>query len=207
MFWNLISVSLFGLLVGAGTVPQHVEVKVGNTAILDLMRELSHAKEGGDEELVAETSQKLRDARSSVFGDGQRWQTECRLSASLDIEIYTVSDPHNAPKEVGWAMERLDEIWTKDDGSDLPYPGDFNQFMHPDGFRFLRMDYDELPWAVREWREQAIETGDEMDRKLIAVIDGNAFFAPAAVTYLSPLFAAKEVTRGKNACKGQLNHA
>ncbi|PWY95172.1 hypothetical protein BO94DRAFT_620649 [Aspergillus sclerotioniger CBS 115572] len=136
--------------------------------------------------------------------DHHQWSVECSTSAYLDSEIVAVNDPANPPKEIAWAFPFLDEYWKTDDGEDLPYPGDFNRFKHPDGFRILRVDYDALPAGVRRWREEEMETAEEMDRKLIAVLDGVAFFAPGVVTYLMPLFATADVVGGHSACEDEL---
>jgi hypothetical protein len=88
-------------------------------------------------------------------------------------------------------------------GVDLPYPGDFEDFKHPDGYRTLSMPYDSMPLAVKQWREDEMEKGTAMGRKFIAALDGVAYFAPGVVTYLMPLFASKDVVKGENACQGK----
>ncbi|GKU21408.1 unnamed protein product [Fusarium langsethiae] len=76
--------------------------------------------------------------------------------------------------------------------------------MHSDGFRILRTDYKDLPWAVRKYREELLEEGTKMERKFIAELDGVAFFAPGVVTWLAPLFAGSDVKPGQNACEDEL---
>lgn len=138
------------------------------------------------------------------FRDSQTWQTDCRVSSTFEAEIYAVPDPAHAPKELAWAMNFLDDYWKTDDGGDLPYPGDFDRFMHRDGFRVIRIDYKDLPWPVRKYREQLLEEGKAVERKFIAEYKGVAFFAPGVVTWLAPLFAGKDVVSGQDSCKGEI---
>jgi hypothetical protein len=196
--------AIFSLFVAAEIAEQRIEINVGNTGILDLMRQLSQARKAGNDELASKLSKELRDARLGPTGGSSnvQWETECTASAYLDAEIYAVSDPSNVPEGLKWAWEFLDKYWTTDDGGDLPYPGDFSTFKHKDGFRVLRVDYEQLPWAVREWREKEIEKGVAMERKFIVVLDGVAFFAPGVMTWLLPLFAGRDITRGADACQG-----
>ncbi|KAH6880534.1 hypothetical protein B0T10DRAFT_581923 [Thelonectria olida] len=193
----------FSLFIAAEIADQRIEINVGNTRILDLMRQLDQARKGGNDELALKLAKELSDARSEPIGGHSdvQWATDCKASAYLDAEIYAVSDPSNVPEGLKWAWEFLDKYWTTDDGGDLPYPGDFSTFMHKDGFRVLMVDYEQLPWAVREWREKEMEKGVAMERKFIAVLDGVAFFAPGVVTWLLPLFAGRDIKRGVDACQ------
>ncbi|KAI5459357.1 hypothetical protein BGZ63DRAFT_390758 [Mariannaea sp. PMI_226] len=196
---------LFGLLVAADIAEQRIEINVGNTEILDVLRKLEQAKKSGNEELASQLLDELKIGRSSKQADSNtQWTTDCKASAYLDAEIFAIKDPRNAPEGIKWAMDYLDKYWTSDDGSEYPYPGDFKTFMHRDGFRVISIRYDQLPWAVREWREQEMEKGLAEERKLIAVLDGVAFFAPGAMTWLMPLFAGADLTRGKDACHDEL---
>ncbi|KAG8672552.1 hypothetical protein FPOAC2_05945 [Fusarium poae] len=190
-------------LFASQAVAQVIDIQIGDTATLGLMREAAQAEKSGDHARAAE----LRDLLSKSRGPSRettRWETECSVSSNINAEIYVVPDPLHAPKEIAWAMDYLDRYWTTDDGGELPYPGDFDRFMHSDGFRILRMDYKELPWAVRNYREELLKEGTKMERKFIAELDGVAFFAPGVVTWLAPLFAGSDVKPGQNACEDEL---
>ncbi|KAF5003599.1 hypothetical protein FDECE_9854 [Fusarium decemcellulare] len=143
-------------------------------------------------------------AISQIENAGTSWHKECSVSSTLNANIYVVPDPEHAPKELQWAMGFLDKWWTDDAGGPLPYPGDFESFMHPDGFRVMTCNYDDLPWAVRKWREDLMIEGTAMERKFIAELDGVAFFAPGIVSWLGPLFAGSHVEPGKDACQDEL---
>lgn len=186
----------------AEVAAQRIEIQVGNTAVIDLMRQAAEAEKNGDHERAAKLRD-LRDKTSSPWQERIQWETECSVSSDFNAEIYAVPDPTSAPKEIAWAMDYLDKYWTTDNGGDLPYPGDFDRFMHPDGFRILRVDYKELPWAVRKYREELLKEGTKMERKFIAELDGVAFFAPGVITWLAPLFAGSNVKSGQNTCEGK----
>lgn len=140
----------------------------------------------------------------SSINDLVPFRSECYISAYLDAEIYAVPDFNNPPKAIAWALSFLDEYWKTPDGRDMPYPGDFSTetYMHRDGFRVIMMDYEDLPWAVKKWRQENMDK-NEWNSKGIAVKDGKAFFAPGVVTWLLPLFAGRDVEPGKNACEGE----
>lgn len=193
--------AIFSLLASQAAA-QVIDIQIGGTAKLDLMRQAAEASARGDHERAAELRELLSISRSPSKED-VRYKTECRVSSRFEAEIYTVRDPSSAPKEIAWAMNFLDEHWKTDDGRDLPYPGDFDRFMHPQGFRVMRADYKSLPWAVRKYHEELVKEGIKMERKFIAELDGNAFFAPGVMTWLAPLFAGSEVVPGKNACEGK----
>ncbi|CAI6101105.1 unnamed protein product [Clonostachys chloroleuca] len=200
LFWRFAS-----LLCPIVASAQRFEINVGSgidPGIFGLMREVDQAQKAGDEARYQELKKKLDNFRSAKVDFS--WTSECRVSAYFDAEIFTVPGPSSVPKEIEWAFPKLDEYWRTDDGGDLPYPGDFNQFMHKDGFRVIMVQYDQLPQAVREWREKKLKEGDSNERKWIAVVDGMAFFAPGVVTWLQPLFASRDVVLGKNACEDQL---
>ncbi|VUC29931.1 unnamed protein product [Clonostachys rosea] len=200
LFWRLAS-----LLCPIVASAQRFEINVGSgidAGIFDLMREVNQAQKAGDQERYQQLKDKLDNFRSAK--PDFSWKSECRVSAYLDAEIFAVPGPSSVPKEIEWAFPTLDEYWRTDDGGDLPYPGDFNQFMHKDGFRVIMIQYDQLPQAVRDWREEKLKEGNSDERKWIAVVDGMAFFAPGVVTWLQPLFASRDVVLGKNACEDQL---
>jgi hypothetical protein len=182
---------------------QLIDIQVGDTARLDIMRQAAEASARGDKAKAAQLMDQIR-ISDSTFNEQSLWKTDCRIRSQFEAEIYTVPDPSRAPKEIAWAMEFLDNHWKTDDGRDLPYPGDFDRFMHPDGFRVMRTDYKNLPWAVRKYHEELVKEGKQMERKFIAEIDGSAFFAPGVVTWLAPLFAGSKVEPGKDACEGKL---
>ncbi|RGP77041.1 hypothetical protein FLONG3_4870 [Fusarium longipes] len=190
-------------LLASQAAAQFVDIQIGDTATLNLMRQAAEAEKNGDHAHAAE----LRDLLSkshTPFQERVQWKTECSVSSTINAEIYVVPDPARAPKQIAWAMDFLDKYWTTDEGGELPYPGDFDRFMHSDGFRILRMDYKELPWAVRKFREELLREGTKMERKFIAELDGVAFFAPGVVTWLAPLFAASDVKPGQNGCEDEL---
>ncbi|CEI61993.1 hypothetical protein FVEN_g3034 [Fusarium venenatum] len=190
-------------LLASQAAAQVIDIQIGDTAALGLMREVAQAEKSGDHARAAE----LRDLLSKSRGPSRertQWKTECSVSSNINAEIYVVPDPSNAPKEIAWAMDYLDKYWTTDDGGELPYPGDFDRFMHSDGFRIIRTDYKDLPWAVRKYREELLKGGTKMERKFIAELDGVAFFAPGVVTWLAPLFAGSDVKPGQNACEDEL---
>ncbi|KAM0343793.1 hypothetical protein ACHAPU_008221 [Fusarium lateritium] len=190
-------------LLASQAAAQAVNIQVGDTATLDLLREAAEASARGDHARAAE----LRERLSQSFSHSKeqvQYKTECRVTSQFEAEIYTVPDPSRAPKEIAWAMNFLDEHWKTDDGRDLPYPGDFDRFMHPEGFRVMRADYKDLPWAVRKYHEGLVKEGTEMERKFIAELDGSAFFAPGVITWLAPLFAGSKVEPGKNACEDDI---
>ncbi|KAF4965386.1 hypothetical protein FSARC_6800 [Fusarium sarcochroum] len=192
-------------LLASQAAAQLIDIQVGDTSKLRLMREAADAEARGDRQRAEELRQEFRISMSKSFSEENlQWKTECRVSSTFEAEIYTVPDPMHAPKEIAWAMNYLDEYWKTDDGGDLPYPGDFDRFMHPDGFRVMRVDYKDLPWAVRKYREELLKEGKQMERKFIAELDGSAFFAPGVVTWLAPLFAGSKVKPGQNACEDEL---
>jgi hypothetical protein len=180
---------------------QLIDIQIGDTARLDIMRQAAEAQVNGNTAKAHALMDQIRNADAAH--EKKIWKTDCRVSSQFEAEIYTVQDPSRAPKEIAWAMEFLDNHWKTDDGRDLPYPGDFDRFMHPDGFRVMRMDYKKLPWAVRKYHEELVKEGKQMERKFIAEIDGSAFFAPGVVTWLAPLFAGSQVKLGKDACEGK----
>ena len=190
-------------LLASWAAAQHVEIQIGDSAALSIHRQISEAEKNGEHERAAE----LRALMNMASPPKERveWKTECSVSSNFEAEIYAVPSPSEAPKEIAWAMDYLDKYWRTDAGGDLPYPGDFDQFMHPDGFRVMRVDYKDLPWAVRKYREELIAEGTKMERKFIAEKDGVAFFAPGVVTWLAPLFAGADVKPGKNACEGKFS--
>ncbi|CAG7564322.1 unnamed protein product [Fusarium equiseti] len=181
---------------------QHVEIQIGDSAALSISRQISEAEKNGDHERATE----LRALMNMASPPKERveWRTECSVSSNFEAEIYAVPSPSEAPKELAWAMDYLDKYWRTDAGGDLPYPGDFDRFMHPDGFRVIRVDYKDLPWAVRKYREELLAEGTKMERKFIAEKDGVAFFAPGVVTWLAPLFAGADIKPGKNACEDEI---
>ncbi|EXA34001.1 hypothetical protein FOVG_14864 [Fusarium oxysporum f. sp. pisi HDV247] len=181
---------------------QLIDIQIGDTARLDIMRQAAEAQVNGNTAKAHELMDQIRIADAAH--EKSLWKTDCRVSSQFEAEIYTVQDPSRAPKEIAWAMNFLDNHWKTDDGRDLPYPGDFDRFMHPDGFRVMRTDYKNLPWAVRKYHEELVKEGKQMERKFIAEIDGSAFFAPGVVTWLAPLFAGSKVEPGKDACEDDL---
>lgn len=187
-------------LLASQATAQLVEIQIGDTAKLDLMREAAEARARGDYAKADELKHRFQNRRPD---SKVQWNTDCRVSSKFEAEVYTVNDPTRAPKEIAWAMKFLDEHWKTDDGGDLPYPGDFDRFMHRDGFRVMRTEYKKLPWAVRKYHEQLVKEGKQMERKFIAELDGSAFFAPGVVTWLAPLFAGSDVVPGKNVCEGK----
>ncbi|KAJ4258104.1 hypothetical protein NW762_008244 [Fusarium torreyae] len=199
-----LTTAIFPLLASQAAA-QLIDIQVGDTSKLRLMREAAEAEAHGDHQRAEELREQFRTSMSKTLTqDRDQWKTECRVSSTFEAEIYTVPDPMHAPKEIAWAMNYLDEYWKTDDGGDLPYPGDFDRFMHPDGFRVMRVDYKDLPWAVRKYREELLKEGKQMERKFIAELDGSAFFAPGVVTWLLPLFAGNKVKPGQNACEDEL---
>ncbi|KAM0541764.1 hypothetical protein ACHAPJ_013085 [Fusarium lateritium] len=192
-------------LLASQAAAQLIDIQVGDTSKLRLMREAAEAEAHGDHQRAEELREQFRTSMSKTLTqDIDQWKTECSVSSTFEAEIYTVPDPMHAPKEIAWAMNYLDEYWKTDDGGDLPYPGDFDRFMHPDGFRVMRIDYKDLPWAVRKYREELLKEGKQMERKFIAELDGSAFFAPGVITWLMPLFAGSKVKPGQNACEDEL---
>jgi hypothetical protein len=190
-------------LFASQAAAQVIDIQIGDTAALNLMRQAAQAEKTGDYAHAAELRDLLSKSRTQ-FQEETQWKTECSVTSTINAEIYVVPDPSRAPKEIAWAMDYLDKYWTTDSGGELPYPGDFDRFMHSDGFRILRIDYKELPWAVRNYREELLKEGTKMERKFIAELDGVAFFAPGVVTWLAPLFAGSDVKPGQNACEGKL---
>ncbi|KAF9776143.1 hypothetical protein IL306_005705 [Fusarium sp. DS 682] len=190
-------------LLASQAMAQLIDIQFGDTAKLDIMRQAAEASARGNHAKAAELMDQIR-MPDSNFNEQSQWETDCRVSSQFEAEIYTVPDPSRAPKEIAWAMKFLDDHWKTDDGRDLPYPGDFDRFMHPDGFRVMRTDYKNLPWAVRKYHEELVKEGKQMERKFIAELDGSAFFAPGVVTWLAPLFAGSKVEPGKNACEDDL---
>ncbi|CAG2002910.1 unnamed protein product [Fusarium graminearum] len=190
-------------LLASQAAAQVIDIQIGDTTALGLMRQAAQAEKSGDHARAADLKELLSKSRSSSR-DRTQWETECSVSSNINAEIYVVPDPSRAPKEIAWAMDYLDKYWTTDDGGELPYPGDFERFMHSDGFRILRTDYKDLPWAVRKYREELLKEGTKMERKFIAELDGVAFFAPGVVTWLAPLFAGSDVKPGQNACEDEI---
>ncbi|KAF5664718.1 hypothetical protein FHETE_6990 [Fusarium heterosporum] len=181
---------------------QVYNIQIGDTKV-EMLREAGQTTAHSDDEIEAELKRLL----SELLSDGEegaQYKTECSVTSRFEAEIYTVPDPLRAPKEIAWAVNFLDEYWKTDDGDDLPYIGDFDRYMHPEGFRVMRADYKDLPWAVRKYHEELVKEGTEMERKFIAELDGSAFFAPGVITWLAPLFAGSKVEPGKNACEDDI---
>lgn len=172
-------------LVASQAAAQHFEIRIGNADVLD------ENSTPGD---IDRAFERLL----------SKYETECSVISKFEGSIYVVPDPSRAPKEIAWAMDFLDEYWKTDDGGDLPYPGDFDRFMHRDGFRIIRVDYKNLPWAVRKYREELLAEGKAMERKFIAEIDGVAFFAPGVIKWLAPLFAGSDIVLGQDSCQDEL---
>lgn len=195
--------ALRGATEGAEGQPP-VDVQYADEGMSGLMRGILHATNQGDDKLATELREKLDALRQAPVEEvgASPWITECETSAVLAAELFVISDPAEAPAGISWAMGYLDEFWKTDTGEDLPYPGDFDQFMHDDGFRILRVDYDQLPAGVREWREAQF-AANTMERKFIAVLDGVAFFPPGVMTFLLPLFATQDVIPGQDPCQGE----
>lgn len=181
-----------------------VDIQYGDAGMSALMRGILHATNEGDDKLATKLREKLDALRQAPVEEAGAtpWVTECEASAVLAAELFVISDPAEAPAGLSGAMGYLDEFWKTDKGEDLPYPGDFDQFMHDDGFRILRVAYDQLPAGVRKWREEQFAT-NTMERKFIAVLDGVAFFPPGVMTFLLPLFATQDVMAGQDPCQGE----
>ncbi|KAH7008411.1 hypothetical protein EDB80DRAFT_716490 [Ilyonectria destructans] len=109
-----------------------------------------------------------RERKSALIGEAnaaEKWLKDCEARASYKVEIHTVPYPAHAPKEMTWAMDYLNEHWKTADEGDLPYPGGFDVFMARDGFRVIRMNYEDLPWTVRKYREELLAEGTAIERK------------------------------------------
>lgn len=186
-FKNLIVLTIFAVPISANLAEQRVTINVGDFEGINLMRSIASADRAGDPR-VTEYRSKLHAYRNQEIKEDDEYEVICRTSVDIDAEIYPL-DPDNLHPKIAWAEAPLKEMFT-----DVPYPGECYEFMHPDGFRLVKIDYAELPSPVKQW------ITENPDQNSIAVVDGVAFFAPGVILYLRGLFAGA----GEGACKGTL---
>lgn len=164
---------------------QHFAMEYGDAhQTLNLMRSISSAKKANDPAAtdLAKTLRELRDQPVEEIP----YDVVCETSAEICAEIYPLdlSDLH---PQIAWAGAELKAMFTGQ-----PYPGDYNMPEHPDGFRIVRVDFDQLPGTIRGWIESHPE------QRSFCVVDGVVFFAPGVILDMLGLFAGE----GEGECKG-----
>jgi hypothetical protein len=151
---------------------------------LDLIRSIASAKKANDP-TATDLAKKLRDLRDQPVKKSP-YDVVCETSADISAEIYPL-DPSNLHPQIAWAAAEIEVLF-----SGQPYPGDYNVPKHPDGFRIVRADLNQLPVTVRGWIE------GHPGQKSFCVVDGVVFFAPGVILEMGGLFAGE----GEGECKG-----
>lgn len=164
---------------------QHFTINYGGShQTLDLMRSIASAKKANDP-IATDLAQKLRDLRAQPVKKFP-YNVVCETSTDISAEIYPL-DPSNLHPQIAWAAAEIEALFTGQ-----PYPGDYNMPKHPDGFRVVRADLDQLPSTIRGWIE------GHPGQKSFCVVDGVVFFAPGVILEMLGLFAGE----GERECKG-----
>lgn len=103
------------------------------------------------------------------------YATSCHSSTTLSAEIYQLKELYPTLKD--FAPE-LKVFYNKQH-----YPGSWNgEDKHGEKRELLKMDYEMLPYGVREWINK------NKKQRWFSVQDGVVFFAPGAIYPLAPLF-------------------
>ncbi|KAF2641143.1 hypothetical protein P280DRAFT_374215, partial [Massarina eburnea CBS 473.64] len=119
---------------------------------------------------------------------------KCKSSSSYKAQIYELGEMYPALKT--WAPE-LKVFYNKQH-----YPGSWEgEDAHGEGRTLLKMEYEELPYAVREWLLR------NPKQRHYSVQEDIVFFAPGAIYPIAPLWVEESETESKSAlgeCEGVL---
>ncbi|KAF1961984.1 hypothetical protein CC80DRAFT_488357 [Byssothecium circinans] len=120
------------------------------------------------------------------------YNKKCASSSTYKAQIYTLGEMYPALKT--WAPE-LKVFYHKQ-----LYPGSWNgEDIHGEGRALLKMDYEELPFAVREWLQR------NPKQRHFSVQEDVVFFAPGAIYPIAPLWVEEPEAKTKSAlgeCEG-----
>jgi len=117
---------------------------------------------------------------------------KCESSAIIKAEIYNLSEIYPALKK--WAPE-LKIFYNKQ-----LYPGSWDgEDKHGTGRELLKMDFEELPFAVREWLQR------NPKQRHFNIQDDVVFFAPGAIYPILPLWVDEAEDEGESLaeCEGE----
>ncbi|KAJ5965969.1 hypothetical protein N7481_012683 [Penicillium waksmanii] len=128
------------------------------------MRSIASAQKANDP-IATHLAKKLRDLRAQPVKKSP-YDVVCETSTDISAEIYPL-DPSNLHPQIAWAAAEIEALFTGQ-----PYPGDYNMPKHPDGFRVVRADLDQLPSTIQGWIE------GHPGQKSFCVVEGVVFFAP-----------------------------
>jgi hypothetical protein len=82
------------------------------------------------------------------------------------------------------------------------YPGSWEGVdKHGNDRELLKMDYEELPYAVREWLTR------NPKQRFFSVQEEVVFFAPGAIYPILPLFVEEPESESVGECEGELREA
>ncbi|KAK7181635.1 hypothetical protein DPSP01_014221 [Paraphaeosphaeria sporulosa] len=113
----------------------------------------------------------------------------CASSSTLKAQIYTLGEMYPTLKE--WAPQ-LKVFYNKQ-----LYPGSWEgKDAHGEGRELLKMAYEELPFAVREWLTK------NPKQRHFSVQDDIVFFAPGAIYPILPLFVEEPESDKISDCEG-----
>lgn len=103
------------------------------------------------------------------------YKVSCSSTSTYTASIYKLSELYPDLKE---AAPELKVFYNKQH-----YPGSWDgEDKHGNDRELLKMGYEELPFAVREWMR------DHPKQRRIATWDGEVFFAPGAIYPIAPLW-------------------
>jgi hypothetical protein len=112
------------------------------------------------------------------------YTTRCHSTATLRADIYKLKELYPGLKDFA---PQLKVFYNRQ-----LYPGSWGgEDKHGDKRELLRMEYDALPYGVREWI-----TKNKKQRWFSVHDEGFVFFAPGAIYPLAPLFV--DEAEGKN---------
>ncbi|KAJ4293980.1 hypothetical protein N0V90_007669 [Kalmusia sp. IMI 367209] len=114
---------------------------------------------------------------------------QCEGSTTYKAQIYKLGEMYPALKE--WAPQ-LKVFYNKQH-----YPGSWEGVdVHGEGRELLKMGYEELPFAVREWITKSPK------QRHFSVQDDIVFFAPGAIYPILPLFVDEPESDKLSDCEG-----
>ncbi|KAF1970738.1 hypothetical protein BU23DRAFT_537450 [Bimuria novae-zelandiae CBS 107.79] len=117
------------------------------------------------------------------------YQKLCASSTTFKASIYTLGEMYPTLKE--WAPQ-LKVFYNKQ-----LYPGSWEgKDVHGEGRELLKMPYEELPFAVREWLHKTPK------QRHFSVQDDVVFFAPGAIYPILPLFVDEPASTSLSDCEG-----
>ncbi|KAL1605083.1 hypothetical protein SLS60_004626 [Paraconiothyrium brasiliense] len=121
--------------------------------------------------------------------DLSSYTKHCAGSTTFKAQIYTLGEMYPTLKE--WAPQ-LKVFYNKQ-----LYPGSWEgKDVHGEGRELLKMPYEELPFAVREWVTK------NPKQRHFSVQDDIVFFAPGAIYPILPLFVDEPESDKLSDCEG-----